>query len=115
MLFYGAPSSFYFQHGRHVKGVTIIESFSSMRQDDPLGGLLFVLTRYRAFVKTIVWALMCVFPSLANDTHIVGPMNEITRAFDNLLTQIALVGFKVKVSKCKFWSPLRIFLSIKIS
>jgi hypothetical protein len=28
-LFYGVHSSFYYQHGRHVEGVTIIESFSS--------------------------------------------------------------------------------------
>jgi hypothetical protein len=48
------------------------------------------------------------------DTHIVSPMSEITHAFDHLLTQLALVGLKVKVSKCKFWNPLRIFLGIKI-
>jgi hypothetical protein len=30
-LFYGVHSSFYFQHGWHVKGVTIIESSLSMR------------------------------------------------------------------------------------
>jgi hypothetical protein len=34
-LFYGAHSFFYYQHGRHVKGVTIIESFSSMNQVTP--------------------------------------------------------------------------------
>ncbi len=55
-----------------------------------------------------------VFPSLTNDTHIVGPMNEITHAFDHLLTQLALVGLKVKVSKCKHWSPAWISLSIEV-
>jgi hypothetical protein len=33
----------------------------------------------------------CVFPSLANDIHIMGSMNEITHTFDHLLTQLALV------------------------
>jgi hypothetical protein len=28
-------------------------------------------------------------------------MNEIIHAFDHLLTQLALVGLRVKVSKCK--------------
>jgi hypothetical protein len=48
-----------------------------------------------------------------NDTHIMGPMNGITHVFDYLSTQLALVGLRVKVSKCKLWSPLGIFLSIK--
>jgi hypothetical protein len=30
-LFYGVPFFLYFQHGRHVEGVTIIESFSGMK------------------------------------------------------------------------------------
>jgi hypothetical protein len=41
-------------------------------------------------------------------------MNEITYAFDQLLTQLAVIGLRVKVSKCKFWSPSRILLSIEI-
>jgi hypothetical protein len=41
-------------------------------------------------------------------------MNEITCAFDHLFTQLAFVKLKVKISKCKFWSPFRIFLSIEI-
>jgi hypothetical protein len=84
-----------------VEGVTIIESSLSMRQGDPLGGPLFGLALYRTFLKTIMWASSYVFPSLTNDTHIMRSMNEITRVFDHLLTQLALVGLKFKVSKCK--------------
>jgi hypothetical protein len=40
-------------------------------------------------------------------------MNEII-SFDHLSTHLALVGLKVKVSKCKLWSPLGISSSIKI-
>jgi hypothetical protein len=40
-------------------------------------------------------------------------MNEITRAFDHLLTQLTLIGLRVKVSKCKLWSPSGIYPSIK--
>jgi hypothetical protein len=45
-LFYGVHSFLYYQHGQHVEKVTIIESSSSMREDDPLGGLLFILAHY---------------------------------------------------------------------
>jgi hypothetical protein len=41
-------------------------------------------------------------------------MSEITHAFEHLLTQLAFVGLKVKVSKCKLWSPLNISPSIEI-
>jgi hypothetical protein len=47
-----------------------------------------------------------------NDIHIVGPMNEITYAFGHLLTQLTLVGLRVKVLKYKLWSPSRISPSI---
>jgi hypothetical protein len=55
-----------------------------------------------------------IFPSLADDTHIVKLMNEITHAFDHLSTQLTLIGLKVKVSKCKLWNPLGFSPSIKI-
>jgi len=41
-------------------------------------------------------------------------MNEITCTFDHLSTQLALVGLRVKVSKCKLWSPLGISPSVEI-
>jgi hypothetical protein len=41
-------------------------------------------------------------------------MSEITCAFDHLSAQLTQVGLKVKVSKCKLWSPFRISPSIKI-
>ncbi len=43
---------------------------------------------------------------------IVGLMNEIARAFDHHLTQLALVGLRVKVSECKLWNPSGLFLGI---
>ncbi len=86
MLFYGVHYSIHYQHGQHEEGVTIIESSSSMRQREPLGGPLFALAHYQALLKTITQAPNYVFPFLASDTHIVGPMNEVVFAFDHLLT-----------------------------
>jgi hypothetical protein len=84
-----------------------------MKQGEPLGGLLFALAHYQALLKTTVQAPNCVFPSLVGDTHIVGPMSEVVPSFDHLFTQLALVGFRVKMSKCKFWR-FRVSLDIKI-
>jgi hypothetical protein len=113
-LFYGIHFSLYYQHGRHVKGVTIIGSSSSTRQGNPLGGLSFVLAYYWTLLKTIMWAPNYIFPSLTNDTHIVGLMSEITHTLNHLSTQLALVGLRVKISKCKLWNPSGISLNMKI-
>jgi len=80
----------------------------------PLKGPLFALAHYWTFLKTIVWSLDYFYPSLMDDTHIVRPMNEITHAFDHISTQLALIELRVKVSKCKFWNPSKISLSIEV-
>jgi len=97
-----------------VDGVTNIESSFSTRHGDPLKGPLFTLAHYQAFLKTITQAPIYIFPSLTNDIHIVGLLSEITHTFDHLSTQLAQVGLRVNVSKCKLWSPSKISLGIKI-
>jgi hypothetical protein len=99
MLFYGAQFFLFYQHGWDVEGVTIIESFPSTRHGDPLRGLLFALARCQALLDTIVQAPNCVYPSLVNDIHIMGPMSKIICAFDHLSTQLSLVGLRVKMLK----------------
>jgi hypothetical protein len=63
-------------------------------------------------LKTIMQAPNYIFPSLMNNTHIMGPTSEITYTFDHFSTQLTIVGFRVKMLKCKLWSPSRIFLGI---
>jgi len=43
----------------------------------------------------------------------MGPTSEIIPTFDHFSTQLALVGFRVKMSKCKLWSPSGNSLNIK--
>jgi hypothetical protein len=45
MLFFGVHFSFYYQHGQHKEGVTIIESSLGARHGDPLRGP-FALAHY---------------------------------------------------------------------
>ncbi len=49
-----------------------------------------------------------------DDTHVLGLMNEITHAFDHFLTRLALVGLRVKMSKCELFSLLDISSNIEI-
>jgi len=41
-------------------------------------------------------------------------MSEITHTLNHLSTQLAPIGLRVKMSKCKLWNPSGISLNIKI-
>jgi hypothetical protein len=111
-LFYGVHFLFTSNMGSMKRGSSLLNHFQAQGKGGPLGGPLFALAHYRAFLKTITQAPKCVFPSLVDDTHIVGTMNEVVLAFNHLLTQLALIGLKVNVSTCKLWNPLRISSSV---
>ncbi len=97
-----------------MEGVSIIESSLGTRHGDSLKNLLFILAHYQTLLKTIAWAPSYFFSSLTNDIHIMGPMNEIIRAFDHLSTQLALIGLTIKMAKCKLWNPSWNYPCIKI-
>jgi hypothetical protein len=42
-------------------------------QGDPLGGALFALAHFKALRSTINHFPYCLFPSIINDIHIIGP------------------------------------------
>jgi hypothetical protein len=44
------------------------------------------LAHYWTFLQTIAWTFNCVFPSLANNSHIVHPTSKIVFAFYHLST-----------------------------
>jgi hypothetical protein len=67
-----------------------------MKQGDPLRSPLFA--HYQPLLEIITQAVNCVFSSLMDDTHIMGFMKEIVTTFDHLLTQLALVRLRIKMS-----------------
>jgi hypothetical protein len=77
--------------GNMSRGFTIIELFSSTRQGNPLGGLLFALPHYWTLLETIAWTPNYVFPSLMDNTNIMGLVNEVVFTFDHFSTQLALI------------------------
>jgi hypothetical protein len=92
-----------------VEGITTIESSLGTRQGDPLGGPLFALAHYWTLLETIVRVPSCVFPSLIDDNHIVGLVNEIIHAFDLLSNQLTLLGLSCTLESIRNLSKNRIF------
>jgi hypothetical protein len=48
---------------------------------DPLGEVLFTLIHLHIFFPIVIAHPTCVFPSLANDTHIVGLVLDVVPSF----------------------------------
>ncbi|KAL2650793.1 hypothetical protein R1flu_018921 [Riccia fluitans] len=72
---------------------------------DSLGGALFALGHLRALRATVLQHPNCIFPSYADDTHIVGPVDQVLLAFHTLQDQLASVGLTIQPAKCTAWSP----------
>ncbi len=71
--FYTCPSPLYIlEFFRHE----ILLSF-----DSSLGGMLFTSVHFRAFYPITATHLICVFPSFAYDTHIVGLALDVLFGF----------------------------------
>ncbi|KAL2620254.1 hypothetical protein R1flu_000459 [Riccia fluitans] len=112
--FYARRSPLYFSHCSREDEVTLFSSESGTRQGDPLDGALFALAHLRALRTTASEHLLCLFPSLADDTHIVGPPEAVVPAFHTLEGHLLVVGLTVQSTKCAAWSPSGLSSSLSL-
>ncbi|KAL2630334.1 hypothetical protein R1flu_015020 [Riccia fluitans] len=82
--FYSQSSPLYFSMGTRTGDISTLLSEVGTRQGDPLGGALFALGHLRALRATMPQHPDCIFPSYADDTHIVGPIDQVLLAFHTL-------------------------------
>jgi hypothetical protein len=47
----------------------------------------------------------CLFPSLANDIHNIGPAHVVPLAFDHFVSQLVFMGLVVQLHNCSAWAP----------
>ncbi len=66
---------------------------------------MFILVHLRVLCTIAVIHPTCVFPSLVDDTHIVGPASTVVLAFLQLQKELSTVGPSVQPMKCVAWSP----------
>ncbi|KAL2642349.1 hypothetical protein R1flu_009936 [Riccia fluitans] len=103
--FYARRSPLYFSHCSCEDEVNLFSSESGTRQGDPLGGALFALEHLCALRTTALEHPLCLFPSLADDTHIVGPLEAVMPAFHSLEGHLSAVSLTIQPTKCAAWSP----------
>jgi hypothetical protein len=71
---------------------------------DPLGGTLFFLAHFCALRPTIVTHPTYVFPSLVDDTHIIGPASNVVPTFLLIRRVISIKFFNVVNKMCSLVS-----------
>jgi hypothetical protein len=74
------PPLYFSEASRHGDLIVVSSKFGT-RQGDPLGGVLFALAHICTFHPTATAHPICVFPSLENDMHIVGPTLDVLLVF----------------------------------
>jgi len=79
-------------------------------KSDPLGGALFVLTHFRALHSTSNHFPSCLFPSIVDDTHIIGPPSIVSYVYEHFQTKFHVIGFSIQLQKCVAWSPFSLSL-----
>jgi hypothetical protein len=83
----------------------------------PLEGTLFTLVHLLALRLTITTHFIYVFPSLVNDTHILGLALDVIPAFLWLQEELSALNLSMQSAKCVVWSPSRLdhFISLYLS
>jgi hypothetical protein len=67
--------------------------------------MLFALPHFCVFHPIATTHPTCVFPSLANDMHIVGLALAVVPIFLQLQEDIGTSRLPVQLTKCVAWSP----------
>jgi hypothetical protein len=71
--FYAFEFPLFYNHRNCENNITIILSIMGTHRSDLLKGALFTLTHFKALYSTTNHFPSYIFPSITNDTHIIGP------------------------------------------
>ncbi len=72
-----------YNHHNCEGDVIVIPSIMGTHQGDPLGGALFALAHFRALHSIANHFPSCLFPSIVNDTHMIGPPFIVSSTYEH--------------------------------
>jgi hypothetical protein len=102
--FYAEPSRLLL--GRDSGEWELLQSSTGSCQGDPIAEHLFALPHRRALLATHAAFSDVQLPSLADDSHILGPPTPGTvAAFHHLHGELVKLNLRVKLAKCVVYSP----------
>ncbi len=66
---------------------------------------LFVLTHFKVLFSIANCFLSCLFPSIANDIHIISLPSIVSFAYEHFQIEFCAIGLHIQPKKCVTWSP----------
>jgi hypothetical protein len=98
--FYAFESPLFYSHHNCEDNATIIPFPMGTHQGDPLGETLFALAHFRALCSIANHFPLCLFPSIADDNHIMGPPSIISFANEHFHIVLCAIGLSIQPLKC---------------
>jgi len=95
----------FYSHGNHVGDVLVIFSTMGTHEGDPLGRALFALAHFRALRFTTNHFLSCLFSSIIDDIHIIGPLSIVSFVYEHFQIELCVIVLSIQPHKCVTWSP----------
>jgi hypothetical protein len=70
-----------------------------------LGRVLFTLTHFKYLHFIINNLFSCLFLSIIDDTHIIGPPSIVSFTYEHFQTKLYVISLSIQLQKCVAWSP----------
>jgi len=67
-------------------------------------GALFALTHFKALHYIANHFHYCIFPSIVDDIHIIGPPSIVSYAYEHFQIEFHAIGLSIQPQKCIAWS-----------
>jgi hypothetical protein len=95
--FYAFEYLLFYNHRNHESNLIIIPSAMKTYQGNPWGGggALFALFQFRALHSTISNFPSRLFPSIANDIHIISLLSIVSSAYEHFQTEFHVIGLSI--------------------
>jgi hypothetical protein len=104
-------SPLFYNHHNRENDVTITPFTMGTYQGDLGGGCwggwgtLFALAHFRVLCSTVSHFPFCLFPSIVDDTYIIGPPSIVSSIYEHFQIELRATGFSIQPQKCIAWSP----------
>jgi hypothetical protein len=95
--FYAFESPLFYNHHNCEGNIIIIPSIMGTWQGGPLGGALFILAHLRALCSIANHFRSYVFPSIADDSHIIGPPSTVSFPYEHFQTKLCAIDLSIQL------------------
>ncbi len=103
--FYGLLIPLFFSYHFSFRVLFVILSSMGTCHGNSLARPRFALSHFHTLCYSSRVFPLCLFPSLANDIHILNLAHVISLAFDHFASQLVSMGLFVQPRKCSTWVP----------